>query len=756
MAKRIRLEIRGIVQGVGFRPHAYRLALELDLCGWVRNDGWGVRLELEGAPAALEAYATRLVEGAPPAAQVESLVQTELPTEGEQGLRILPSAEGGGAAGVQADMAPCADCLRELFDPSDRRYRYPFLSCTQCGPRFTILERLPYDREGTTMRAFPLCDACRVEFEDPGDRRFHAQPLACPACGPQLALWSSGGEVLATREQALRHAVARVQEGGLLALKGRGGFQLVCRADDGQAVARVRALKQREKKPLAVMVPDRSSARALCALEPDEERLLASLAAPIVLARRGPAGGICEQVAPDLLTLGVMLPSTPLHHLLLAAVGAPLVVTSGNLPGEPMITCEQAALLELGQGVDALLVHDRVISNLADDSVVRWAAGRPLLLRRARGYVPRPVPLGLGYRPSEPVLAQGGHLKATLALGGGEAAWVSQHVGDLDSPRAREAYAKVEAALLSRRGASPEVSACDLHPDYATTRHAESSGRRLIRVQHHEAHVLAVLAEHGVTLPAMGIAWDGTGYGADHSVWGGEAFVVTTTRCERRVRLRPFPLPGGEKAMREPRRAALGVLWCLDPSETLEGPARAAVREAFSAEERRVLPQALARGVNAPWSSSMGRLFDAVAALVGLRQRISYEAEAAAALEHAVDPSASGAYPFALDREHELLELDWRPAIGAILDDLAGGAAVGEIAARFHNGLAEAIVALAHALEQRRVVLSGGCFLNRVLLEGAIERLKAADFEVHWPLLLPPGDGGLALGQLAAAARRGG
>lgn len=755
MVERVRLEVTGTVQGVGFRPHAYRLAARLDLRGFVRNDGWGVCIELEGERPALDAYAARLVSDAPPAAQVANLTRSSVPVEGTRELTIQPSAQGGGAAGVQADMAPCADCLRELFDPSDRRYRYPFLSCTQCGPRFTILERLPYDRAGTTMRAFPLCAACQAEFDDPSDRRFHAQPLACPECGPQLALWNPAGDVLATREDALAGAIARVASGGIVALKGRGGFQLVCRADDAAAVRRVRSLKRRAKKPLAVMVRDLPAARRACLLGPGEETLLTSLAAPILLARARPSAEVCDDVAPGLPTLGVMLPSTPLHHLLMAALEQPLLVTSGNRPGDPMLTEEAAAQQELAPGVDALLVHDRVIANLADDSVVRWAAGRPLLLRRARGYVPRPVPLGVGCHPTHWTLAHGGHLKATLALGRGGSAWVSPHVGDLDSPRARAAYEAVESALLERRAVAPATSVCDLHPDYATTHHAEAGGRRLVRVQHHEAHVLAVLAEHEVALPVLGIAWDGTGYGSDQTVWGGEAFEVTAGGCRRVARLRPFPLPGGERAIREPRRAALGVLWALDPGRLWEGSGREVLRGAFTGEERRVLPQALARGVNAPRCSSVGRLFDAVASLVGLRQRIEYEAEAAAGLEHSVDPAEAGAYPFAVSEGEALHELDWGPAIEALLDDVAADAPLGVIAARFHRGLAEGIVALAAATGHSRLVLSGGCFLNRVLLETAIERLRAAGFEVHWPRLLPPGDGGLALGQLAAAARRG-
>jgi hydrogenase maturation protein HypF len=585
---------------VGFRPHAYRIAREFGLAGWVRNDGGGVRIEVEGPAAALEDFASALIERAPRSASVEDVARQELEPLGESGLEIRQSAQEGTAVGVQADLAPCAECVRELLDPGERRYRYPFTSCTQCGPRFSILEGLPYDRAKTTMRGFPLCADCRREFDDPGDRRFHAQPLACPACGPRLRLQDTEGN------EALAAALTRLTEGELLALKGRGGYQLVCRADADEAVERVRAFKRRPDKPLALMVRDLPGARALCELEPGEEELLGAPSAPIVLLRRRADAAVAAGVAPDLATLGLMLPATPLH-LLLSEVG-PLVVTSANRSGEPMWIDDDEAATALAPHVDALLVHDRPIANLLDDSVARWAAGRPLLLRRARGYVPLAIPLG-ELAPAQPVLAHGGHLKATVAVSEGTNAWVSQHVGDLDSPRTREAYEEVEATLLGLRRLDPSTACCDLHPDYGTTRHAEAQGRALIRVQHHEAHVLAVLAEHGRSRDALGIAWDGTGYGEDGTVWGGEALAITATGCERVARLRPFPLPGGEQAVREPRRAALGLLWALD--EAADGEGRAATYGAFSDEERRVLEQALRRGVNAPPTSSVGRLFDA-------------------------------------------------------------------------------------------------------------------------------------------------
>jgi hydrogenase maturation protein HypF len=742
------LEIRGVVQGVGFRPCAHRLCRELGLAGWIQNGPHGARLELEGAPEQLAAFQEALPRSLPPGARIDALEAEALTPTGARELAIRPSDPGQGAleAEVRPDTAPCADCLRELEDPSDRRFDYPFLNCSHCGPRFTILEGVPYDRALTSMRAFPLCVDCRREYEDPSDRRFHAQAIACPACGPTLVLWDGEGRELGAGGQALAGAAAALLAGQVVALKGLGGFQLLADATSPAAVAAVRALKARPAKPLAVMVGDLARARRQVELSTEEAALLADPAAAVVLLRRRADASVCPDVAPGVPTLGLMLPSTPLHHLLLARVARPLVATSCNRRGEPILIDEREALDAFGADVSWFLVHDRPIANMADDSVVRWAADRPLWLRRARGCVPEPVSLGPRFRPSTPLLAYGGHLKATVALAARGRARVSQHLADLDSPASRSAHERVRERLLSLRAVTPEGAVCDLHPDYGSTALAQRDGLPLRQVQHHAAHVAAVLAEHDLSPPALGVAWDGSGYGDDGTVWGGEWLTIDVSGgTTRTATFRPFALIGGEAAVREPRRVALALLHQLGRDDALEG--------AFTDVERTGLTSMLSRDVRCPRTSSVGRLFDGVAALTGLCLRSAYEAQAAMRLEHAVPQGAElrEAYPLAVE-EGPVLQIDWRPALSALLDDVAADVATATIASRFHAFLVEALLTVAERLDASQVVLSGGCFQNRVLLEGAVLKLRAAGRAVHWPHALPPNDGALALGQLAVVA----
>lgn len=742
---RVRADVRGTVQGVGFRPFAFRLAAELGLTGWVTNSPGGAVVEVEGARATVDEFVRRLRRDHPPACRIDAVELVSVPPVGDTSFDIRPSATAGPVAvSVPPDLATCADCRCELFDPADRRFRYPFSSCTACGPRFSIVEAVPYDRARTTMRRFPLCPRCHAEYETPADRRFHAEPIACPDCGPRLELWRPDGAVLAAGDDALRLAADAVRAGRIVAVKGLGGFQLVCDARDAGAVAVLRRRKGREEKPFAVMVPDLQAAEACAEVSPAEARLLTSPEAPIVLLRARRAPGLAAGVAPGNPLLGVMLPYTPLHHLLLADLGFPVVATSGNRTDEPICTDEREALARLAAIADMFLVHDRPIARPVDDSVVRVVLGRELVLRRARGYAPLAVPVG---ELLPPLLAVGAHLKNTVAVSTPAGVGLSQHVGDLGTAEAHAAFRAAAADLPALHGVEPVAVACDLHPDYASTRYAQATGLRVVPVQHHHAHVLACLADNGAAGPCLGVAWDGTGLGPDGTAWGGEFLRVAGAGFERVAHLRPFPLPGGDRAAREPRRAALGVLYELFGADALDMTDLPPLR-AFTDAERAVLRTALARGVNVPVTSAAGRLFDAVAALVGLRQAATFEGQAAAELEWAAD-DADGEYPFDL----AVRVLDWGPTVRAVIADVRRGEAVGRIASRVHNTLAAMIVAVSSRVGEPLVALTGGCFQNARLLTLAVGRLRAAGFELLWHRRVPPNDGGVALGQVIAAAR---
>jgi len=755
--QRLRLEVRGAVQGVGFRPFVFRLAGELALPGWVLNDARGVFIEVDGPRRTLERFHERIVSERPPHALVQSVEAAWLPPAGFTAFEIRHSSEAGvKTALVLPDLATCPDCLAEVLDPAERRHGYAFTNCTNCGPRFTILYELPYDRPNTTMRGFVLCVECRREYEDPRDRRFHAQPIGCPVCGPVIALWDASGAGLARGDAALAGAAQALSDGRILALKGLGGFHLMCDARDGAAVARLRERKLRLGKPLALMVRDLGQARELCEVSDLAAEHLASVEAPILLLPRRADAPVAAEVAPGNPYLGVMLPSTPLHHLLLNACGFPVVATSGNLSDEPICTNEYRALQRLGSIADVFLVHDRAIERHVDDSVAWIATGRMRLLRRARGFAPLPVTVK---RELPVILAVGAHLKNTVALSVGRQVFLSQHIGDLETEEAMSAFERVIVDFQRLYDVQPVAIAHDLHPDYLSTRWAlaRAGGPRLIGVQHHHAHFVSCLAENGVEGRALGVTWDGTGYGTDGTVWGGEFLLGDATGFERVAHLRPFLLPGGDAAVREPRRAALGLLWEAQGEAALAGPGPGAAG-LFADAELKVLGRMLNRGLNCPVTTSMGRLFDAVAAIVGLHPSVTFEGEAAMALEWLADPAERGAYPVdslsgaAPAGARPPIVLDWEPLLEAVLEDVQRGVPRERISARFHNGLVRAAVAVAGAVGEERVALSGGCFQNRLLTERLAVALEQAGHIVLQHALVPPNDGGVSLGQIVVAA----
>ena len=761
----LRIHVSGIVQGVGFRPFVYGLAQRHDLKGWVRNSSSGVDIEVDGPAAVLAAFARDLQAELPPLARIDEWQMTERPPNGFADFTILESkAETGAFQPISPDMAICPDCLRELFDPADRRYRYPFINCTNCGPRYTIIRDIPYDRPLTTMAGFPLCADCAAEYRDPLDRRFHAQPVACPACGPRLWLEAGSAGEPPRNEGALQATRQLLREGRIAAVKGLGGFHLACDATNAAAVSELRRRKLRVDKPFAVMMADIEKVRRHCFASAAEEELLLSRARSIVLLRRRPDSTIAREIAPSQTLVGVMLPYTPLHYLLLEPEpGFPeaLVMTSGNLSEEPIAYTNEEARERLAALADALLLHDRDIHTRCDDSVMRVISGdngREILLplRRSRGYAPFPVHLPW---KSRPLLAAGGELKNTFCLVRDGYAFLSHHIGDMENYETLRSFEEAAAHMERLFRIAPEIIACDLHPDYMATRYAHEravrEGLPFVTVQHHHAHIAAGMAEHRLTgdQPVIGVAFDGTGYGDDGAIWGGEFLVADYSRYERVAHLRYVPLPGGDRAVREPWRMALahlhaaGLPWSDELDPVSFGQSR-------GADMLDVLQIQIERGLNAPPTSSMGRLFDAAAALAGVREVVNYEAQAAVEFEALADPDEEGAYP--LDYANGII--DPRPAWAALLRDRRDRVDIGRIAARFHNGVAHMTTDVCRRLRDKRglnqVVLSGGVWQNATLLRRTMSLLENDGFTVITHRLVPANDGGLALGQAMVAMAR--
>ena len=745
---RLRVRVTGTVQGVGFRPYVYRLAGELSLAGFVLNDAHGVLIEVEGDAVAIDRFLARLPCEAPPLAVVEQVLAEERVPCGEGSFAIRESVGGSVPdAPVTPDTATCEDCLRELFNPADRRFRYPFINCTNCGPRFTIVRGVPYDRPLTTMASFTMCPACRAEYDDPADRRFHAQPNACANCGPSLRLLSGDGASIPG--DPLPAVAAVLRAGAIVAIKGIGGYHLACLAGDEQAVASLRTRKHREDKPFALMAPSLATAETLVSLSSPSLRLLTSPARPIVLAPRLKGGPVAHAVAPGAPELGVMLPYSPLHHLLLADVGETLVMTSANVSDEPIAFVDDDAVERLRGIADLFLVHDRPIQTRTDDSVVRAHT----ILRRSRGYVPAALLLPGGGTP-RPLLACGAELKNTFCLARGSRAWVSHHIGDLENYETLRSFTDGIGHFGALFAVEPEVVAHDLHPEYLSTKYAlELDGVELIGVQHHHAHLAACLAEHHETGPALGAIFDGTGYGLDGTVWGGELLLGDVGSFRRVGSLLPVALPGGERAIRQPWRMACSWLSAaLDGGEPgLPASLAGRVDPRAWAQVHRL---AVGGGPASPATTSIGRLFDAVAALAGIRAEVNYEGQAAIELEAACDHGERGSYPIAVGGEP--LVIDPRETIRAVAADVAAGAPAAVIARRFHRTIAratvEACVALAGAHGTEAVVLSGGVFQSRLLLESVSDALAGAGLRVLVPERLPVNDGGIAYGQAAVAA----
>jgi len=770
MANREKIErrvvrVRGVVQGVGFRPFVYRLALEEQLAGSIGNDTDGVTIALEGVPARIDVFFVRLQKEKPPLARIDAVEVCSAKPLGETGFRIVLSAVlGKVATGIPADAATCDDCLRELLDPADRRYRYPFLNCTHCGPRFTITRRIPYDRSQTSMAVFPMCPDCQREYEDPLNRRFHAQPNACAVCGPRLWLARADGETIAC-DDPVQETIERLLAGEVVAIKGIGGFHLAVDATNEAAIQKLRQRKHRYGKPLAVMVRDLDAARAFCSLTEEEEKLIKTPARPIVLARRRAESLLAASVAPGLPWLGIFLPYAPLQHLLFAdrRVRA-LVMTSANLSEEPICIANDEARMRLAAIADVFLLHNREILQRCDDSVAAVVDGVPQLVRRARGYVPLSVDLPIDlFLDAPPLLAVGGHLKNVFALARGRFAYQSQHLGDLENPTGLAFFEESLAHLMRTFEIAPTVVVHDLHPGYLSTnwakQWAEEKKLPLIGVQHHHAHIAGCMAEHGVTEPVIGLALDGTGYGTDGKIWGGEVLLTRLDGFERFAHLDYAPLPGGEKAIREPWRIFLGFL--LASGVEVEEQELAAWTGA-SVEQLRIVRRMVERGLNAPLTSSCGRLFDAVAAVVLGRRVVDYEAQAAIELEAvAIDEPLD----FSCLYEMTLEEKKDEPAVlataslwRALLEDLRAGVAREKVSARFHAGVARGFLLAARRARERSgietVALSGGCLHNRRLAILLRMGLEAEGFRVLRNERVSPGDGGLSYGQAVVAAAR--
>ncbi len=745
---RLRLDVGGTVQGVGFRPFVYRLARQLGVTGWVANGPSGVVIEAESSPGMLDEFTREISRAPPPGAWVRSVRRHRLAVAQYRSFEIQPTlGRGRNEPGLLPDKALCGECRSELFDPENRRYRYPFIGCTICGPRYTVAARLPFDRAATTMSGFPMCAACLAEYETPDDRRFHAQLNCCAQCGPKTALWSADGTALAFGERAVGQTTAALLSGKIVAVKGIGGFHLMADATNPDAIAALRERKRRARKPFALMFPDLESIEDVCEVDAVARASLESAESPIVVLRRRFDGAAAfPGIAPGLAFIGAMLPYSPLHHLLVADVGRPVIATSGNRSGEPICADDGPALARLSGIADLFLVHDRPIARQMDDSIVRSACGRTMLLRRARGFAPGAIE----HRALAPVLGVGAHLKCTVALGSRHGIAVSEYLGDLETAETRRRRERAVADILTQQSAEPAAIGVDLNPEYPSGRLGPTGAGPVIGVQHHYAHALACMADNQIEAPVLAVVWDGAGLGTDGKIWGGEFLCIRHDGYERYAHLREFALPGGDKAIAEPRRTALGIVWECFGGRAVE-PWSGPCARAFSKTELRVLTTMLERGLHCPRTTSAGRLFDAVSALLGLCYRNDYEGEAAMALESAVgDDDCGRAYPFALTGGQPVI-IDWRPVFEAIIGDI-GRETPGHIASRFHTTLAEIVATLAQRAAIEQVALTGGCFQNACLLERTVRRLEQSGLSPYWHRRLPPNDGGIAAGQVVGAA----
>jgi len=742
--QRLRIAIQGVVQGVGFRPFIFKLATELKLAGWVLNSSQGVFIEVEGEKDTLKRFLLRVQSEKPAHSYFQSFEASYLDKVGYSDFEIRKSQDSGEKTVlVLPDIATCPECLAETLDPHNRRFNYPFTNCTLCGPRYSIIESLPYDRPNTSMKHFEMCPTCLSEYQNPLDRRFHAQPNCCPACGPVVSLWDSNGKELATGVSSFDRVTEGLKTGKIVALKGIGGFHLMANASDKEAIEKLRFRKRRSEKPLAVMMSSIDQVRQECAVDDFEARLLLSSESPIVLLDRNTQfqnSAIDSSVAPDNPTLGVLLPYSPLHHILMSRLDFPVVATSGNLSNEPICIDENEAINRLKGIADLFLVHNRPIVRSVDDSVVRIVKERELVYRRSRGYVPLPIQLK---KSTPPALAVGAHQKNSVGFQIGQNAFISQHIGDLETEESYSAFLETISSFEKLFDVSPDCVICDEHPEYLSTKFAEELNIPSIKVQHHYAHVASCMAENQLEGNVLGISWDGTGFGKDETIWGGEFLHFNLDQVARILKFHSFCLPGATQAIKEPRRSALGVLYETFGDEIFEMDQLKTI-QAYTKSELKLIRQMMKSGFNSPKTTSVGRLFDAVASITGIRQSVSFEGQGAMELEFQTnDLSGKDFYPFEIGEV-----IDWRPMIRELVNDVCRGENLHKIATKFHNFLVEVILEVAERVQEPRVVLSGGCFQNKFLLERSIDRLTEKKFVPYWHQRVPPNDGGICLGQL--------
>jgi len=752
MIPRVRINIRGAVQGVGFRPFIYRLATNLNLNGFVYNSSQGVFIEAEGNKQILDEFILKIEQEKPGLSFITGMEFSFLDSLGFTDFKIVESKdEHEKSTIIPPDIAVCEDCLNEMNDPSNRRYRYPFINCTNCGPRFSIVESIPYDRPNTSMKKFVMCDECRTEYENPLDRRFHAQPIACPKCGPHVELCDTERTKRILGEEAIDSAANKIREGNIIALKGLGGFQLIVDARNSAAVNRLREKKHREEKPFALMFPSIESIYEICDLSEFERRLLQSPESPIVLLKKriDVKSTITDSVAPGNPYLGIMLPYTPIHHLLLSDLNSPIVATSGNISEEPMCIDEEEAIDKLGHIADYFLIHNRPIVRQVDDSIVRIVCNKEMVLRRARGYSPLPITLLDIENNDKSILAVGGHLKNSIAMKIGDNVFVSQYIGDLSTEPSYKTFIKVIDDFKKLYETEPSELICDMHPEYLSTNYTKSITDNHKSVQHHYAHIASCRAENQITGTTLGISWDGTGYGLDGTIWGSEFFISDENTFSHIAQFRQFHLPGGEKAIKESRRSAIGVLYELFGPEVFNDVTQFEEMK-FSSNELEIIKSMLDKKINSPKTSSVGRLFDAVSSLIGISHKSNYEGQSAMKLEFIVDKNESGKYPFKIIEKDKLI-IDWQEMIESIIENKKRGIDISKISTKFHNSLAEILLQISNIVGEEKIVLSGGCFQNLYLTEITVNLLESNNYKVYIHQRIPPNDGGIALGQIAAA-----